>query len=435
MTAKSTKSADRLSTFDPAGTVFSEFTALAIKHNAVNLGQGFPTFPVPEFITKAATNAVQQHGLLHQYTRSEGHVRLANALSTYFEDKLDRKLDPLREIVTTVGASEAIYSTMQAFINPGDEVILMQPFYDCYMAAVTLAGGVPVMVSLRPPMDGPAVTSDDWKFDVEEIRRAIKPGKTKMIMVNNPHNPIGKVFTRKELEAIAAIAKEFDLLVLADEVYETLVYPDSVSPFIKFASLPGMFERTITVGSIGKMFGVTGWKIGWALGPPEIVRAIWLVHQYIPFTVVTPLQEATAVCLEQTLTNGYFERTIQEYQACRDKLHAALQSVGLTPTLPHGGYFILADTTSIPDPAQTGTDSTLTAEEVADPRRDFRLCKWFTKAVGVTPIPPSAFYHPSDMDTRVSVAGNLARFAFCKSEETLDAADAKLKAYFGKSDA
>ncbi|TPX57320.1 hypothetical protein PhCBS80983_g03904 [Powellomyces hirtus] len=426
------QAARRLESLDPAGTVFAEFSALALKHGAVNLGQGFPTLPVPKFITDAATDAVKGDGLLHQYTRSEGHVRLAKALSAYYVDKIGRTLDPMSEVVTATGASEAIYSTIQAFINPNDEVILMQPFYDCYPAAVTLAGGKPVMVSLRPPADQPATTSHDWKFDVEEIRRAVKPGVTKMIVINNPHNPIGKVFTREELESIGKLAVEYDLLVLADEVYETLVYDDSVTPFIKFASLPGMFERTITVGSIGKMLGVTGWKIGWALGPPDIIRAIWMVHQYVPFAVVTPLQEAAAVCIEQAISSTYFQDTQKQYTHLRNKFHAHLKATGLTPTLPHGGYFILADTTRVSHVPLENTSSTKAAPTAAGDRRDYRVCKHLTEHALVTAIPPSAFYD-AVAGGPLDVPAKLARFAFCKNEKMLDDAGGKLKAYFEKT--
>ncbi|KAJ3031124.1 Kynurenine--oxoglutarate transaminase 3 [Rhizophlyctis rosea] len=417
----SPKAASRLNSLDPSGTVFAEFTALAIKHDAVNLGQGFPTLPVPQFITDSATKAIQTNGLLHQYTRSEGHVNLVTALSSYYADKIGRTLDPFTEIVTTVGATEAIYSAIQAFINPGDEVILMQPFYDSYPASIILAGGKPVMVSLRPPASEPAKTSDDWKLDFDEIRKAITP-KTKMIIVNNPHNPVGKVFRREELEAIAKIAEENDLLVLADEVYETLVYSDSVSPMIKFATLPGMYERTITVGSVGKMFGVTGWKVGWILATPEIVRSVWMVHQFVPFAIVTPLQEATATALSTALTNNYFPQTSHLYETLRNKLHALLASHNITPTLPHGGYFIMADTTGLPD---------IDTVDPSETRRDYRVCRHLTTEGGVTAIPPSSFYAPGDKG-REEVAGKLARFAFCKSEEMLSAAEGKLGEFFGK---
>lgn len=231
-------------------------------HNAINLGQGFPTLKVADFIRNSALKAISSECMGHQYTRSEGHPRMVKALSKYYEPKLNRKLDPMTEIMTCVGASEAIYSTIQAFINPGDEVILMEPFYDSYPASVSLAGGIPVTVSLKPISN--AHSSRDWKLDFNELENAITP-KTKMIILNNPNNPLGKVWTREELLELSAIVKKHDLLIIADEVYETLIYSDSAAEMIKFASLPDMYQRTITIGSLGKMFGVTGWKIGYCM--------------------------------------------------------------------------------------------------------------------------------------------------------------------------
>jgi aspartate/methionine/tyrosine aminotransferase len=225
--------------------------SLAIKHNAINLGQGFPTLPVAPFIKEALAEANSSPFQLHQYTRSEGHPRLVKALSNYYAGKLgnnNKTLDPLSEIVVCAGASEAIYSSVAAFINPGDEVILMQPFYDCYPAAVTLNGGVPVIVDLAPTSSSfssstTSTTSDEWRVDIQQIRRAIT-SKTKMIFINNPHNPVGKVWRRDELMEIAELAKEFDLIVVADEVYETLVFDDSVSPMIKFGmSVPNIVSK------------------------------------------------------------------------------------------------------------------------------------------------------------------------------------------------
>ncbi|KAI8801065.1 pyridoxal phosphate-dependent transferase [Cladochytrium replicatum] len=443
------QSAPRLLKLDPTGTVFSEFTKLAIKHSAVNLGQGFPTLPVPEFIREAAGRTALDSGLVHQYTRSEGHPKLVQVLSKFYSEKIGRSIDPLTEIVTTVGATEAIYSTIQAFVDRDDEVIMMQPFYDSYPASVALAGGKPVVVSLRPPKGhgpaGGAKTSHDWKLDLDELRAAVTP-KTKLIIVNNPHNPVGKVFTREELLGIAAIAEEFDLLVMADEVYETLVYSDSVSPFIKFASLPGMFERTITLGSVGKMFGVTGWKIGWVIAPAPIVRSVQMVHQFVPFSIATPLQEAVATALEQAIAGTFFEETRAAYEALRDRLFTMLSSVNLNPTLPHGGYFILADTSSVEDPAEVSEEqlSALKADvserelNRKDGRRDFRICRHLTTEAGVTAIPPSAFYDDSAKGAEVEkkeVAGYLARFAFCKSADMIDRAGENLKHYFSEKKA
>ncbi|KAJ1555852.1 hypothetical protein HK405_011800 [Cladochytrium tenue] len=366
---------------------FSEMTGLAIKHQAVNLGQ------------------------------------------------LNHQLDPLSEIVVTVGATEAIYSTVQAFAGPGDEVILMQPFYDSYPASITLAGAKPVVVTLAPrgtPGSG-GPSSGDWHLDLAEVRAAIRPGKTKLLFLNNPHNPIGKVWAREELEAIAAIAVEFDLIVVADEVYETLVFSDSPSPMIKFASLPGMFERTITIGSIGKMFGVTGWKIGWVLAAPPLARALWMVHQFVPFSVATPLQEAAARALEHATdpSSGFFETTAATYQHLRDRLIRLLARNGLTPTRPDGGYFVLADTTRL-DPLLVGSPELAVPASGRRPR-DFAVCRHLTVAAGVTAIPPSAFYdRAAGPDApHLAVPSRLARFAFCKGEDLLEDADRRLADYFG----
>ncbi|KAI8806859.1 pyridoxal phosphate-dependent transferase [Cladochytrium replicatum] len=333
-------------------------------------------------------------------------------------------------ILPHVNFTQAIYSTIQAFVDRDDEVIMIQPFYDSYPASVSLAGGKPVVVSLRPPKGHGAAGA------------AVTP-KTKLIIVNNPHNPVGKVFTREELLGIAAIAEEFDLLVMADEVYETLVYSDSVSPFIKFASLPGMFERTITLGSVGKMFGVTGWKIGWVIAPAPIVRSVQMVHEFVPSSIATHLQEAVATALEQAMAGTFFEETRAAYEALRDRLFTMLSSVSLNPTMPHGGYFILADTSSVEDPAEFSEEelaalkADVSERELnrKDGRREFRICRHLRTEAGVTAVPPSAFYDDSAKGAEVEkkeVAGYLARFTFCKSADMIDRAGENLKHFFSK---
>ncbi|KAJ3030578.1 UNVERIFIED_CONTAM: Kynurenine--oxoglutarate transaminase 3 [Siphonaria sp. JEL0065] len=417
------KSSERLDHLDKSGTVFAEMTQLANKHKAVNLGQGFPTLAVPDFIRAAAAEAVANTCMIHQYTRSEGHPRLVNALSKFYSDKIGRTLNPLTQIITTVGATEAIYVTMQALVSAGDEVILMQPFYDSYPASIALSGGVPVIVDLVPtPTPGKPATSGDWKLDIQQLRKAITK-KTKAVFINNPHNPVGKVWTREELLEVAKVAQEFDLVVIADEVYETLVFTDSKEKMIKFASLPGMFERTITLGSIGKMFGVTGWKIGWCMGPEDLIRSCWMIHQFNTFAVVTPLQEAAAISLENAMESTYFPDTIKTYQSHRDHLFNVLKKAGLTPTLPEGGYFIMADTTSL--------ESHLPKNEKEEPRRDFRACRFLTTDVGVTAIPPSAFYERKP-GAGGSVPGRHARFAFCKGLDLIESAGERFDAYFGR---
>ncbi|KAJ3101802.1 Kynurenine--oxoglutarate transaminase 3 [Physocladia obscura] len=416
----STKSSSRLDHLDKSGTVFAEMTTLANTHKAINLGQGFPTLPVPSFIRQAASDAVANECMGHQYTRSEGNPRLVNVLSKFYADKIGRVLNPLTEIITTVGATEAIYTSMQALVSPGDEVILMQPFYDSYPAAIELSGGKPVVVNLAPTRT-PAESSADWKLDINELRRAVTK-KTKAIFINNPHNPVGKVWTREELLEVGQVAQEFDLVVISDEVYETLVFSDSPEKMVKFACLPGMFERTITLGSIGKMFGVTGWKIGWCLGPADLIRSCWMIHQFNTFAVVTPLQEAAAASLEKAIETTYFADTVKTYQTHRDHLVSVLARNGLKPTIPHGGYFVMADTTGLKLPKSlTTTTST---------RRDYRACHFMTTEIGVTAIPPSAFYERK-VGAGGDVPGRHARFAFCKGLDLIDGAGERLDKYFG----
>ena len=394
-------------------TVFAELSALALQHNAVNLGQGFPNFPAPDFIKDAAKDAIDAD--LNQYARSAGQIRLVNALADSYSPLFDRQLDPLTEIVVTTGATEGIFATMQALVDPGDEVILIEPFYDSYPAAVTMAGGTPVYVPMRA---APGATSaSEWVLDMDELAAAFSP-RTRLLVVNTPMNPIGKVFSRAELSQIAALVQKHNVLVLSDEVYERMVYPAAdgrPTGHVRLATLPGMWERTLTLGSAGKTFSVTGWKIGWAIGPAPLVHAVLMAHQWIPFTVATPLQEAVATAIEQAPREGYYEWLATTYQAKRDKLMGALEDVGLVPVRPDGSYFIIVATGHLDVPVPPGT------------RRDVAVARWFTTDVGVTAIPPSPFYSPEHQD----LTDNLARFCFCKTDEMLDEAARRLRSKLG----
>jgi kynurenine aminotransferase len=401
-----------MQTFQPAArvrsfgtTVFSEFTALAIETGAVNLGQGFPDFSAPDFIIQAAQEAMARD--LNQYSRGAGHLRLVNAISAVYSPLFHRRLEPLTEIVVTVGATEGIFATMQALVDPGDEVILIEPFYDSYPAAVIMAGGVPVYVPLRPAAG--ATSASEWRLDMDELNAAVT-ARTKLLVINTPNNPVGKVFTEEELMAIAGLVQRHDLLVLSDEVYEWMVYAGAAHK--RIATLPGMWDRTITLGSAGKTFSVTGWKIGWAIAPRHLAHAVLMAHQWIPFCVATPLQEAVAIAFEEAIPRGYFDELKHMYQAKRDKLLAALSAAGLPPMTPDGSYFILVDTSGLPTPVAANDDP-----------RDFNICRWLTAKVGVAAIPPSAFYHPAHK----YLAGDLARFCFCKTEAVLDEASQRLQ--------
>ena len=385
-------------------TVFAEFTALAMQHGAVNLGQGFPNFAAPDFIKEAAQAAIRAD--LNQYARSAGQPRLVNEISELYSPLFGRTLDPLREIVVTTGATEGIFATMQALVNPGDEVILIEPFYDSYPAAVTMAGGIPVFVPLR--WQSGAQSAAEWALDMDELAAAVSP-RTKLLVLNTPMNPVGKVFTRAELEGIASLVLRNNLLVLSDEVYEWMVY--GAAEHVRLATLPGMAERTVTLGSAGKTFSVTGWKIGWAIAPPPLAHAVLMAHQWIPFAVATPLQEAVAEAFAQAQTNGYFAWLTQMYGAKRDKLISALRRVDLSPITPDGSYFVLFDTSALPVQGSEGV------------RRDVAVCRWLTTEIGVAAIPPSPFYSPAHRP----LTDNLARFCFCKTDDLLDEAAVRLR--------
>ncbi len=398
----STPAAVRVQSFGT--TVFAEYSALSLEYDAINLGQGFPDFPAPDFVIEAARTALASG--YNQYARSAGHPRLVNALAAVYSPVFDRELDPLTEIVVTTGATEGIYATVQGLIDPGDEVILIEPFYDSYPPSVIMAGGKPVYVPLRPKPG--ATSAADWGIDMEDLRAAISP-KTKLLIINTPLNPVGKMYSREELLALAQIVQEHDLLVLSDEVYEWMTYDGT--PHVRMATLPGMWERTITLGSAGKTFSVTGWKIGWAIAPEPLAHAVLMAHQWIPFAVTTPLQEAVGAAFEQVEERNYLHELSVMYQGKRDILLSALIEVGFPPVTPHGSYFILVDTTNLDTPLPT------------DDPRDVQICRWLTKEIGVTAIPPSAFYSPE----HGHLAANVARFCFCKTDAILEAAATRLR--------
>ncbi len=378
---------------DFAASVFAEFTALAERHAAVNLGQGFPNFPAPDFVKEAARRAIAHEH--NQYTRYGGNLGLVEALAAQSEADLGRRVDPLAEIQITAGATAGLFSICQAFVDPGDEVILFEPFYDAYPVDVALAGGIVRYVPLYPQVDG------TWRFDPDDLRAQFNE-RTKLIFLNSPHNPTGKVFRVSELEQIASLCQEHDVIVVADEVYERMTF-DGVQ-MARMAALPGMWERTLSLGSAGKTFSVTGWKVGWTIGPAPLISALRNVYQWVTFCVATPLQVGLAEAVQMAPAIRYYQEMAAMYEAKRDRLAGILAAAGLDPLLPEGSYFIIADVSafSFPD--------------------DDAFCRWLTAEVGVAAIPPSAFYSPSHKH----LARHLARFCFCKTDETLDAAAQRL---------
>jgi N-succinyldiaminopimelate aminotransferase len=389
--------ARRLAGIQP--TVFSSFTALAQKSQAVNLGQGFPDFDGPDQIKEAAIEAIR--GGVNQYAAGPGSPELRRAIADHAARFYRQAVDPDTMVTVTSGATEALFDALLAFLEPGDEVVVFEPFYDSYMAGFALTGATARPVLLRQP---DAQHSSFW-FEPDELRAAFN-SNTKLVLLNTPHNPTGKVFTESELEQIAALCQEHDVLALVDEVYEHLAYMPA--RHIRLATLPGMEPRTLTVSSGGKTFSLTGWKIGWAIGPAALRAAVQSVHQFVTFASAAPLQRASARAL--ALPDSFYSNLIADYAARRDRLAASLLAAGLPTLACEGAYFLLAD-------ISRARDSNGAA--FAD---DFAFCRFLTEQIGVAAIPPSAFY----TEANAPQGKRLARFAFCKRDQTLAEAALRL---------
>ena len=367
-------------------SIFATMSRLAVEHGAVNLGQGFPDFDGPAWIVEEAHTAMLAGK--NQYAPMPGILSLRRAIAEYQRNFYGLAWNADDEITVTAGATEALFSTMLAFIDPGDEVIMFEPFYDSHQANVILAGGVPKYATLQAP---------DFHLDPDAIERLLTP-RTRMLVLNNPDNPTGKVFARDELTRIADIAKRNDLIVISDEVYEFLTYD---AEHVPIATLPGMRERTITISSTGKTFGMTGWKIGYTMAAPALTRAIRMVHQFVTFAVNTPGQHAMAHALSRL--PEYLPELRSLYRGKRDLLFDGLKESIFTPHLPSGSYFIMADI-----PERLGLDDIDTARRLVT-------------EYGVAAIPPSAFYAVSDEGAR------MLRFCFAKTEATLRDGIARLR--------
>ncbi|HSP93242.1 MAG TPA: methionine aminotransferase [Thermoanaerobaculia bacterium] len=368
-------------------TIFTEMTRLANEHGAVNLAQGFPDFDGPDFVKEAAVEAIRQGR--GQYARMSGIPEIHAALAAKY--KRDYGLDYAAETEFTVtsGATEAIFAAIQGTCEPGDEVVLFEPYYDSYRASVVMANAVPRFVTLSTP---------DWRFDPEELARAFT-GRTRAILLNTPHNPTGKVFSRGEMELVAGLCRERDVLCVTDEVYEHILYDGEHVPM---AALPGMRERTITISSFGKTFSLTGWKIGWAAAPPPLTAAVRAAHQFITFATATPLQHAAAAAL--SIGPDYYRGLAASYRRKRDYLVAELSRIGFRADPPAGTYYVCADFRPL------GFDD------------DVSFCRHLIEEIGVAAIPPSVFYENTQHGK------TYARFAFCKKDETLREAVRRLSA-------
>ncbi len=427
------------SRLQPFGTtIFAEMTALALRHQAVNLSQGFPDFDGPSFIVEAAAAAMKEGK--NQYARSFGVPALNEAISAWYRGtgigeppaRTGLTFDPDTEITVTSGCTEAIAAAMLGLFNPGDEVVVFEPFYDSYRACMAMAGVTPRFVALRPaPSDcsspkaeglspsvlaPPATDTSGFFFDEAELRAAFTP-RTRGVLLNTPHNPTGKIFTRAELELVAKLCVEHNAIGIVDEVYERLTYLDAL-PHIRMASLPDMRERTLILSSLGKTFSLTGWKIGWAAGRHELTAGLRSAHQFLTFSTATPLQYGAAAALA---LNGPGEQAITDllthYHWARDYLTGELAALGFRVHPCQGTYFLMAEWEG------SRIAHTMQATGAAGVRTDADFCKRLTAEAGVAAIPPSVFYD------RPELGRSMVRLAFCKRRQTLEEAVRRLRAY------
>jgi N-succinyldiaminopimelate aminotransferase len=373
----------RLSAFGTS--IFAEMTALALRHDALNLGQGFPDFDGPEFVMDAAAAAIRAGH--NQYAPMPGIPELRKAVAEHQRRFWALEHDPDTEVTVHAGATGALCATLQALLDPGDEVVLFEPYYDAYRPGISLAGASERVVRLVPP---------DFTFDPAELEAAVRP-KTRLLLLNSPNNPAGKVFTREELETIAGVCKRNDLLAVTDEVYEHIVFEGEHIPL---ATLPGMRERTVTISSAGKTFSFTGWKIGWTCAAPPLAAAVRAAHQFVTYAVATPFQHAMAAALQAP--DDYYQDLCEGYRARRDRLCEGLADIGLVVAEPSGTYFANADIRPL------GFED------------DVAFCRVLPERVQVAAIPLSAFL----MD---GGARHMVRFAFAKDLATLDEAIRRLR--------
>jgi len=371
-------------------SVIREMTREALKHGAVNLSQGFPDFAAPDDIKRKAMDAIAND--VNQYAITWGSKDFRDAIARKTSWHLGLDIDPETEITVTCGSTEGMIAAMMATVDPGDEVIVFEPYYENYAPDAILSDARPRYVPLREP---------DWSFDRDELRSAFN-AKTKAIIICNPNNPTGKVFTRNELEFIAALCREFDALCFTDEIYEHILYPREGAEIahISMAQLEGMRERTVVVNSMSKTYSVTGWRVGYCIAPPEITSGIRKVHDFLTVGAAAPLQAAGAYAL--SLPREYYDGLEGEYRARRDLLLPVLEAAGFRTFVPDGAYYVMTDISSFGFP------------------NDVEFTKHLIREIGVACVPGSSFYSGSDKGTQQ------VRFCFCKKDETLNRAAERL---------
>lgn len=424
---------------------------------AINLGQGFMNWQPPSYILDTLATEFKSRVDLHHYSHPKGRPRLRQAISDFYSSGFHlppgtseaaaaaeakqgeqeraqtggkvaqqrvgsgRKLDTETEIQVTSGANGGIYSVMGAFIGEGDGVVCIEPFFDQYNAEILFHGGVPLYVPLLPPSpsstsSSSALDSSDWTIDLTHLEEVLSQPSTKALIFNTPHNPVGKVFSPSELGAIAALCVKYDILVVADEVYDCLTFDGHAHT--RIASFEGMWDRTVTVGSAGKSFACTGWRVGWLVGPDHLIAPSRAVHTRITFAVNSSAQEGAAIGLESASEHAFFATQTREYNHRRQLLTQALDDIGLSYTIPHGGYFVIADASTIQIPGDWVQHNDVPAGILKKPS-DYLKAWFIAKICDVVVIPATAFY--SDKGAR-EIGHNYIRFSFCKDDQIQQAA-------------
>jgi kynurenine--oxoglutarate transaminase/cysteine-S-conjugate beta-lyase/glutamine--phenylpyruvate transaminase len=392
-------------------SIWVEFVGLTNKHKALNLGQGFPNFFPPAHVIDNLTRNGDKY-LLNQYTRGPGHPPLVQALKHMYDPLLKREIDAMKEVIVTVGAYGSLYCAIMASVSEGDEVIVVEPFFDCYAPMIKLAGGIPKFIQIKPPTDpSKANTTANWAIDMEELD-SMFTSKTKLVIINNPNNPLGKVFTLPELTAVAEVIKKHDVMCISDEVYEHLIYPGV--EMHRMATIDGMWDRTFTIGSAGKTFSVTGWKLGWCIAPAYLIKNMNYVWQNVVYTSPTPIQDACADSFMIELKKRdagdkdcYFTALADELLPKRDEMAKLAESIGLKAIIPEGGYFMVADAKDmkVDIPKDFYDDSV---------PWDHNLARWLIHDKGISTIPNSAFYSPEGQKEN----NHYLRFCFAKDDAT-----------------
>jgi len=372
-------------------SVIREMTRLANQHGAVNLSQGFPDFPATQAIKDAACEAIQAD--VNQYAVTWGAKPLRDAIAADFSRRHGVPVVADTQVTVCCGSTEAMMSTMMAIVDPGDEVILFEPYYENYGPDAILSGATPKFVQLHSPKSA----AGDWSFDPDELARAFS-NRTRAIIINTPNNPTGKVFTREELTGIAKLCQHWGAIAVTDEIYDHILYDDAVH--VPLAALDGMADRTVTINSASKTFSVTGWRVGWTIGPPDITGAIRKVHDFLTVGAAAPLQAAAAVALG--FPDAYYRDLAADYRVRRDRLMGILGRAGFVCYKPRGAYYIMTDVSAFGFP------------------NDVAMARHLVTDVGVASVPGSSFYHDP------AAGRNKLRFTFCKKDQTLDQAEERL---------